>query len=124
MPQEETSRAGARCTSFFFQAEDGIRDLTVTGVQTCALPIYGTYFERRAKRVLDGDFAPTFALELMRKDAGLALDLARAVKVQVPILGETNRTYDESVAAGCGAEGFSAVTHVIEQWIARKHSAK
>src|SRR2546430_12158374 len=25
--------------SIFFQAEDGIRDLTVTGVQTCALPI-------------------------------------------------------------------------------------
>src|SRR2546430_12224322 len=31
----------SRCESvfFFFQAEDGIRDLTVTGVQTCALPI-------------------------------------------------------------------------------------
>src|SRR2546427_3259857 len=28
------------CDYFFFQAEDGIRDLTVTGVQTCALPIY------------------------------------------------------------------------------------
>src|SRR2546430_6961112 len=30
-----------RCSAFFFffQAEDGIRDLTVTGVQTCALPI-------------------------------------------------------------------------------------
>src|SRR5256886_11296208 len=27
---------------FFFQAEDGIRDLTVTGVQTCALPIFLT----------------------------------------------------------------------------------
>src|SRR5256886_8493063 len=27
------------CVVFFFQAEDGIRDLTVTGVQTCALPI-------------------------------------------------------------------------------------
>src|SRR5437879_13254835 len=25
---------------FFFQAEDGIRDTSVTGVQTCALPIY------------------------------------------------------------------------------------
>src|SRR5690606_39887117 len=25
---------------FFFQAEDGIRDFHVTGVQTCALPIY------------------------------------------------------------------------------------
>src|SRR5205823_9732544 len=28
---------------FFFQAEDGIRDKLVTGVQTCALPILGTY---------------------------------------------------------------------------------
>src|SRR5207245_7770678 len=28
------------CLFFFFQAEDGIRDATVTGVQTCALPIF------------------------------------------------------------------------------------
>src|SRR2546422_4556248 len=27
---------------FFFQAEDGIRDVAVTGVQTCALPIFGS----------------------------------------------------------------------------------
>src|SRR5437879_7340309 len=27
---------------FFFQAEDGIRDTSVTGVQTCALPIFDT----------------------------------------------------------------------------------
>src|SRR6266446_8109646 len=27
------------CVEFFFQAEDGIRDYKVTGVQTCALPI-------------------------------------------------------------------------------------
>src|SRR2546430_16470534 len=31
-----------RSCVFFFQAEDGIRDLTVTGVQTCALPISGS----------------------------------------------------------------------------------
>src|SRR5256886_13481416 len=30
---------------FFFQAEDGIRDLTVTGVQTCALPILEEDYE-------------------------------------------------------------------------------
>src|SRR5438874_12891229 len=30
----------AVCFFFFFQAEDGIRDLYVTGVQTCALPIF------------------------------------------------------------------------------------
>src|SRR2546430_10200190 len=29
-----------RRSSVWFQAEDGIRDLTVTGVQTCALPIF------------------------------------------------------------------------------------
>src|SRR5260370_20136744 len=29
----------SRCYFFFFQAEDGIRDSSVTGVQTCALPI-------------------------------------------------------------------------------------
>src|SRR3989442_5738861 len=31
------------CFSFFFQAEDGIRDADVTGVQTCALPICLVY---------------------------------------------------------------------------------
>src|SRR2546430_9677999 len=36
---------------FFFQAEDGIRDLTVTGVQTCALPIY-------IRSCWDGEAAP------------------------------------------------------------------
>src|SRR5688572_27167341 len=35
---------------FFFQAEDGIRDLTVTGVQTCALPISAQVADLRAKR--------------------------------------------------------------------------
>src|SRR2546430_11512645 len=35
-----TSRSISKLSRFFFfQAEDGIRDLTVTGVQTCALPI-------------------------------------------------------------------------------------
>src|SRR3712207_8372823 len=30
-------------TRFFFQAEDGIRDIGVTGVQTCALPIFAVW---------------------------------------------------------------------------------
>src|SRR2546421_4668893 len=36
---------------FFFQAEDGIRDLIVTGVQTCALPIYASAVGRRFRRM-------------------------------------------------------------------------
>src|SRR5437762_12336950 len=35
---------------FFFQAEDGIRDTSVTGVQTCALPIYGRLRGREQPR--------------------------------------------------------------------------
>src|SRR5690349_22769960 len=35
----ETINTSPSC-HFFFQAEDGIRDLYVTGVQTCALPIF------------------------------------------------------------------------------------
>src|SRR3712207_1798932 len=39
---------------FFFQGEDGIRDIGVTGVQTCALPIYlvGAYLARKAATLL------------------------------------------------------------------------
>src|SRR3989454_7677398 len=39
---------------FFFQAEDGIRDYKVTGVQTCALPIsYGFRPKRSATEALE-----------------------------------------------------------------------
>src|SRR5690606_40470689 len=39
--------AGTPALNFFFQAEDGIRDFHVTGVQTCALPIYGEHDQTR-----------------------------------------------------------------------------
>src|SRR5205807_7607678 len=39
--------------SFFFQAEDGIRDYKVTGVQTCALPIWKVHRSRRDARWLE-----------------------------------------------------------------------
>src|SRR5256885_10542951 len=38
----ENVEVAHRCLYFFFQAEDGIRDYKVTGVQTCALPISAT----------------------------------------------------------------------------------
>src|ERR1022692_1882377 len=43
---------------FFFQAEDGIRDYKVTGVQTCALPIY----RELACRLAGPRQAPAFLL--------------------------------------------------------------
>src|SRR5439155_15555702 len=40
---------------FFFQAEDGIRDGHVTGVQTCALPIYALGEEDARAQICDGN---------------------------------------------------------------------
>jgi 3-hydroxyisobutyrate dehydrogenase-like beta-hydroxyacid dehydrogenase len=85
---------------------------------------YGTYWERRAKRVLDGEFAPTFMLQHMRKDATLALEHARALEVPTPLLEETRRTYDEAMADGWAEQDFSAVTHVIEKRIGRPLSGQ
>lgn len=85
---------------------------------------YGTYGERRAKRVLDGEFAPTFMLKHMLKDATLALEHARAVNVPVPLLEETCKTYEEAAARGWGALDFSAVTHVVEPRMGRSVSRR
>src|SRR2546421_12402593 len=43
------SALALRDVIFFFQAEDGIRDLIVTGVQTCALPIYTSELQSQAE---------------------------------------------------------------------------
>src|SRR5689334_24040793 len=55
---------------FFFQAEDGIRDGTVTGVQTCALPIFASDGE---DIVLDATAFEIDALTFRRLAAGSGL---------------------------------------------------
>src|SRR2546430_16135293 len=68
---------------FFFQAEDGIRDLTVTGVQTCALPIWAGG-ERLAARVpelqaiLDVGAGSLGGVFEAPQHAGLLLDVPRS----------------------------------------------
>src|SRR5690606_40393031 len=53
---------------FFFQAEDGIRDFHVTGVQTCALPIFDYDPTGRAADVFQRDY-----LEVPQPGGGEAL---------------------------------------------------
>src|SRR5207249_9157777 len=51
---------------FFFQAEDGIRDRNVTGVQTCALPIFhGTVSRTRALLIVQPNTEMWRVLRLM-----------------------------------------------------------
>ena len=75
---------------------------------------YSTYFDRRALRVVAGNFEPTFTAELMLKDVTLAAEMAGASLAHMPILGETLRAYREAHARGWGGQDFSAVTHVVE----------
>src|SRR2546422_8130053 len=56
----------AMCCFFFFQAEDGIRDVAVTGVQTCALPIYSNLLPVRKP---DRTFGAKNALIVNRVDS-------------------------------------------------------
>src|SRR5437879_11524244 len=48
---------------FFFQAEDGIRDTSVTGVQTCALPILGSAVSAVQKAVSGLHLPPTIRID-------------------------------------------------------------
>src|SRR5438067_5664299 len=62
----ETPRASLE-SFFFFQAEDGIRDRNVTGVQTCALPICDPPVRRGA--AADGRVAAEVQADLERAAA-------------------------------------------------------
>src|SRR2546429_4162703 len=59
---------------FFFQAEDGIRDVAVTGVQTCALPIFDGHLQAQTETELRVAAALALRLKLM---AGLDISEKR-----------------------------------------------
>src|SRR5256886_3066974 len=86
------------CVCFFFQAEDGIRDLTVTGVQTCALPIYR---ESTRHRLDHHTRAGIFDLGV-EKDVSPAQDLGGlSLRVTANELDPTGQTQLEIGRASC-----------------------
>src|SRR5206468_985200 len=76
---------------FFFQAEDGIRDLIVTGVQTCALPISNCgIFTLMVVNRKTGEFKSLFEFfdyEQFMKDVAVITDTARGRKLSYAQLG-------------------------------------
>src|SRR5256886_9124486 len=80
--------------SFFFQAEDGIRDLTVTGVQTCALPI--SSYVRLLRRRLTALYPSTSFAFLPADMVSQILNFGLPAPVDVQVSGfnvEANRAY-------------------------------
>src|SRR5947209_20178484 len=63
---------------FFFQAEDGIRDIGVTGVQTCALPIY-----QRAPFKLNGHEQPRIGARTTQRRRNRPLRVVRSEERRV-----------------------------------------
>src|SRR3989475_5370824 len=84
---------------FFFQAEDGIRDLTVTGVQTCALPISRvmTLTSTYDHRVIQGAESGMF---LRKLDAVLQGE-ERFYEVVAETLAITGRSEERRVGKEC-----------------------
>lgn len=76
---------------------------------------FSTYFERRVARIIEGDYSPTFTVDLMRKDVSLAMELAGDKGRLLEIMGSAKAAYDAAVEGGWGGEDFSGVSHVIEQ---------
>src|SRR5256886_4257287 len=80
---------------FFFQAEDGIRDLTVTGVQTCALPILA---RKSPSAGLDGDLRAIFD-DLAASSDGKASETAPASalirRLERPLVADVFRRSEE-----------------------------
>src|SRR5699024_11893250 len=84
----------------FFQAEDGIRDRNVTGVQTCALPIL-----RKPWREPTGD------IELGQREVGENLP-----DIHGPSLGEKqNHSADADQISRCDARGAVAVIVLVNE---------
>src|SRR3712207_936899 len=108
------------CDIFFFQAEDGIRDIGVTGVQTCALPIFITLrrpeFEAIRDRVFDlpGAVFPT-ATRVLAPTPRFALALlGRVGPATAEILEET--TADGVAAYAAGDElGLSGLQRAYQE---------
>src|SRR5256886_11919241 len=85
---------------FFFQAEDGIRDLTVTGVQTCALPIFllnekTQELKFRFQTGYPADFAERTRLKVGEGVTGRAAQLRQAILVDDVTRSEERRVGKE-----------------------------
>src|SRR2546430_10505813 len=91
---------------FFFQAEDGIRDLTVTGVQTCALPILAKVcFKYDPNSLVHGVFLEKIAGRLRHPRALSAFIEASGVGRADSGRGKFDRALPKTKIAGVEAKG-------------------
>jgi 3-hydroxyisobutyrate dehydrogenase len=72
-------------------------------------------FRSIAPRAVEGNFAPTFSLELARKDNDLAVQLATSLGLELAVGSAARDLHDRAVLAGHGAEDSVAVLRLLEE---------
>ena len=72
-------------------------------------------FRSIAPRAVDGDFTPTFSLDLVRKDNGLAVELADRLGLHLGVGAAALDLHQRAVGAGHGAEDSIAVLRLLEE---------
>jgi len=72
-------------------------------------PLGSPYAVAKAGAMIEGNFSPGFALRLAFKDAGLALDAARAAGVGLPLTTALQARWQQAVADGHADEDVSSV---------------
>ncbi len=72
-------------------------------------------FRSVAPKAVDGDFVPTFSLDLVRKDNDLAVQLATSLGLDLAVGAAARDLHDRAVIAGHGAEDSIAVIRLLEQ---------
>src|SRR3712207_8500191 len=95
------------CIVFFFQAEDGIRDIGVTGVQTCALPIL---IEEPMAAAIGADMPVTQPIGSMVVDIG-------GGTTEVAVLSLRGLAYTTSVRVG-----GDKMDEAISSYVRRNHN--
>ncbi len=77
-------------------------------------------FRSIAPRAVEGDFTPTFSLDLVRKDNALAVELARQVGLELGVGIAALQLHERGVEAGHGAEDSIAVLRLLEDGLGQQ----
>src|SRR3712207_3518019 len=110
--RDQWRRTGSMGCSFCFQAEDGIRDIGVTGVQTCALPISTALLLKR-------DGARVAVLEAVRVGSGVTgCTTAKVTALQQTVYRSLKRRHGSegnAVYAQANAAGVELIAQLVQE---------
>jgi putative dehydrogenase len=102
----------AACEAVAFAARLGLDLPTVYKVITASAG-NSWMFENRVPHILDGDYSPRSAVEIVTKDLGIVSDMGRMQKFPTPVAGTALQMFLMTAAAGMGRDDDASVARMI-----------